>query len=287
MAWWTITAVVQPRNTAGREQLPIGAGYTGSLPKRARISRPTSRIRGTTLMAGPTEQEWIDDTLQKYGPMENAVYPSADEHAKWQGRLPERLLRFWQDHGWGSLSKGQYWVCNPDQLRPVIEELFTDDPEFDLDDMIPFGYNAIGMIDVYFGAGRTMTINLPFGSVTWRDQSTNSATGKPNSEFMVIFRRIRSGAHILDWNDERGTPIFPWALENLGELTSGEIYGFIPAYAMGQRFPVENLQKVPLVEHLVFLASLQRPTLYDYVRPEGGQGGFGTLVPRRLVGPQD
>lgn len=50
--------------------------------------------------------------------------------------------------------------------------------------------------------------------------------------------------------------------------------------------PVENLQIVPLVGHLVLLASLKPPTLYDYERPDGGQSGFGTLVPKRVVGPQ-
>ena len=34
------------------------------------------------------------------------------------------------------------------------------------------------------------------------------------------------------------------------------------------------------------LASLSPPTLYDYVAPEGEQGGFGALVPVRKVGAQ-
>ncbi|MFP7675741.1 GAD-like domain-containing protein [Marivita sp. S0852] len=238
-------------------------------------------------MAAPTEQEWIDDTLQKYGPITDASYPSELELTKWQERLPDRLLQFWREYGWGAFSEGQFWTCNPEQLHAVIEEVFTGDPEFHPSDLIPIGYNALGMIVVYLGDGRTMTVDLPFGTVIWRDQSINSATGKPNSEFMVIFRKIRSGAHRLDWTDEDGTQIFPWALKNLGPLARGEIYGFVPAYSMAQRYPVENLQKLPIVEHLVFLASLQKPTLYDYEKPETGEGGFGTLVPKRLVGPQE
>lgn len=233
----------------------------------------------------PTDDDFYNDTIKKYGPIAHSVLATSASIEKWRSDFPELLLKWWAEEGWGSLSNGQYWLCDPDQLRPVMEEVFEGDPEYTPDDLIPFGYNALGMIDVFMGQGRTMTINLPFGSIRWRDQSLNTR-GERNSEFQVLIRRIRSGAHRLDWNDENGIQIFPWVLKNLGPLAPGEIYGFVPAYSMTQRYPVENLQKQPLVEHLVFLASLQKPTLYDYEKPEGGQGGFGTLVPRRTVGSQ-
>lgn len=234
-----------------------------------------------------TDEDWYDDLVKKYGTPSHATRPTDGDLQKWQGILPDLLLRYWREQGWGGLAKGQYWVCNPDLLRPVIEELFTGDPDIAPDDMIPIGYNALGRIDVYFGKGRTMTVDLPFGTVRWRDESINSYTKEPSSEFDVIYGRIASGAHRIDRRDEYGEKLFPKALKRLGELSTGTIYGFVPAYLMGGALKVENLQTLPIVEHLVFLASVQMPTLYDYDKPEDGEDGFGALKPRRLVGPQE
>ncbi|WP_288947778.1 GAD-like domain-containing protein [uncultured Paracoccus sp.] len=230
-----------------------------------------------------TDLDAYNDLVQSFGPPAHRRFPAEEQLAHWRPRVPELLLRYWAEEGWGSLSKGQYWVCDPDYLRPVLEEVFAGDPEYNVDDLIPFGYNALGMIDAAMGEGRSMTIDLGFGTVTWRGPQAEF----PQSEFMgVYYSRISTGAHRLDWNDEDGIPLFPWALENLGELAPGEIYGFVPAYSASGDYPVRNLQKLPLIEHLVMLASLSPPTLYDYVQPEGEQGGFGTLVPIRKVGQQ-
>ncbi|MDQ7774931.1 MAG: GAD-like domain-containing protein [Paracoccus aminovorans] len=232
-----------------------------------------------------TDIDAYDDLVQSFGPPAHQSFPTAEQLAFWRPRLPDLLLRYWAEEGWGSLSKGQYWVCDPDYLRPILEEVFAGDPDYHADDLVPFGYNALGMIDVFMGQGRTMSIDLMFGTVTWRDQS-GGPDEKETPDFMPIYFRISDGAHHLDWNDEDMIPLFPWALENLGELQPGEIYGFVPAYSASGDYPVRNLQRLPLIEHLVMLANLSAPTLYDYVQPEGGQGGFGTLVPIRKVGQQ-
>lgn len=80
--------------------------------------------------------------------------------------------------------------------------------------------------------------------------------------------------------------MMPQALETLGSLTWGQIYGFAPALSLGGRNILKNLQKMPLVEHLVFLASMELPTYYDYTPPDEGESGFGTVTPRRTIGPQ-
>lgn len=52
-----------------------------------------------------------------------------------------------------------------------MEQVFAGDPKYSTDDLILFGYNALGMIDVFMGRSSTMTVNLVFGTVIWRDQS--------------------------------------------------------------------------------------------------------------------
>lgn len=236
-------------------------------------------------MATYTDQDWYDALARKYGQPAHPHFPSQTDLAKWQEKLPDSLLNYWEQFGWGGFSDGQYWLCNPSLLMPVIEEVFTGDPDFFPEDLTPFGYNAFGVIDIFIGRGRTMTLDLPFGTVTWRDQSINTHTGEKNSDFLLVYRRFNSAARRLDWDDEEGAPLFPQARESLGTLGKRQMYGFVPAVVAGGANRVENLQIVPLVEHLVFLAEIKTPTLYDYLPSD--DDGIGTLVPRRLVGPQN
>ncbi|MDO5623035.1 MAG: GAD-like domain-containing protein [Paracoccus sp. (in: a-proteobacteria)] len=233
-------------------------------------------------MTAYTEQDFYDWLVEKRAPPAHPTFPTEQQLAKWRGRLPDLLLRWWQEQGWGSLSKGQYWVCDPDYLRPVLEQVFTGDPEYHVDDLIPFGYNALGMIDIFMGDEWIMTVDLMFGTVTSRGPSEKY----PETDFIKIYGRINDGAHRLEWKDEDMIPLFPWALENLGELDPGEVYGFIPAYTYGGPYPVRNLHRLPVIEHLVMLAQLSPPMIYDYVKPADGEGGFGNLIPRRPAGPQ-
>ena len=237
-------------------------------------------------MTDYTDLDWYDDLVAEFGPVTAPRFPTEKDLQKWRGRLPDLLLRFWQEQGWGGNHDGKYWVCNPDVLRPVIDEVFAGDPEFEPSDLIPIGYNAFGVIDIFMGRGRTMSLDLPYAISSWRDDSFNTYTGKPESDFSCLYSRISLGAFRIDRNAETGAPMFPWAVEKLGPLGPNEIYGLVPAYAMTQRIPLENLRKLPVVEHLVFLAGLQAPTLYQYSLPTGDQGGFGSLTPLRRLGPQ-
>lgn len=50
--------------------------------------------------------------------------------------------------------------------------------------------------------------------------------------------------------------LFAPALNQLGPLGNDEMYGFVPALALGAPSDLQHLQKVKAVEHLVFLAQL-------------------------------
>ncbi|RMU47703.1 hypothetical protein ALP27_05220 [Pseudomonas savastanoi pv. glycinea] len=59
---------------------------------------------------------------------------------------------------------------------------------------------------------------------------------------------------------------FEPALKNLGQLQSDEMYGFVPALALGGPVELKNLQKVKTTEHLMFLSQLS--PLQDWGFPD-------------------
>ncbi|WP_229381237.1 DUF1851 domain-containing protein [Shewanella psychropiezotolerans] len=56
-------------------------------------------------------------------------------------------------------------------------------------------------------------------------------------------------------------PLFERAMALLGPLEADEMYGFVPALAIGGAPKLENLQKVKVIEHLTFLADLGEKTV--------------------------
>ncbi|EGH08166.1 hypothetical protein PSYMP_05689, partial [Pseudomonas amygdali pv. morsprunorum str. M302280] len=54
--------------------------------------------------------------------------------------------------------------------------------------------------------------------------------------------------------------------QKLGPLKSDEMYGFVPALALGGPMELEKLQKVKTIEHLTFLSQLS--PLQDWGFPD-------------------
>ena len=58
--------------------------------------------------------------------------------------------------------------------------------------------------------------------------------------------------------------MFNSALKTLGPLQPDEMYGFVPALALGGPSDLEHLQKVKTIEHLTFLSQLGPLTNWDF-----------------------
>jgi hypothetical protein len=67
--------------------------------------------------------------------------------------------------------------------------------------------------------------------------------------------RVFFGSLWRDTNDVEG--LFAPALKQLGRLAHDEMYGFVPALALGGAPTLANLKKVKAVEHLVILAQIE------------------------------
>ena len=240
-----------------------------------------------------TEDEWYQLLLLKReGPM-NVQYPSQEDVESFGGRLPSLLLRFWQEQGWSSWGNGKFWVCDPHLLAPIVETVFEDDPDYVPDQLTPFGYDAFGHTFIWIGSYRILRLHWLYNSVTEQVlPNWNNHSNVPVSENEAIIgfldaEMVTGYGLRIAWADIDGEDMLPTAISRLGVLAPGEIYGFVPALSMGGVNRVENLQRLPIVEHMMFLANVQRPMLHRYhPPPEIGQG-FGEIEIVRPIGRQE
>ncbi|WP_337270458.1 GAD-like domain-containing protein [Oryzifoliimicrobium ureilyticus] len=220
----------------------------------------------------------FSDIVDVIGPLDYAQRVSDEEIERYRGRLPDGLLRFWRDHGRGALLKGYVWVC---------------DPEYRAEDFDVYMYEHDGSISAWSSKLHRCRIDLTgFESDVAIDgpDPLMDGDGNPMSDDLAVAQSIRTKGFTMSRNmDEQYSEydLFSSASNRLGLLKPGEIFGFVPARQMGGEGYPEDMQKVKVIEHLLFQAELTRPTLIEWQRdPNNPANPLRRPVPVRELGPQ-
>jgi hypothetical protein len=184
--------------------------------------------------------------LEKMGPAFDRQYVPHSTIDRYKGKLPDQLLTYWKEYGWCGYADGLFWTVNPQDYEPVLEAWIGDTPFMGKDSYHIIARGAFG--DLYLWGektGHTLTISplislaiphsLPIASMDKQTQWFFGNCGREENDFEDYFAS---------------------ALKKYGKLTAKEMYGFVPAMAMGGSGEFDQLQKVSAIEHLVFLAQL-------------------------------
>jgi len=167
---------------------------------------------------------------------------------RFRGKLPEQLLANWEDHGWCGYADGLFWTVDPQEYEPVLEAWIGDSSFMEKDAYHIIARGAFG--ELYFWGERTCDSLKVFapGSYCFPRESAFQ-NGDMERGLQVFFsKRNREENDFAD--------LFVSASEKLGPLKHDEMYGFVPALALGGPSELSHLQKVKAVEHLVLLAQL-------------------------------
>jgi len=191
---------------------------------------------------------------------------------KFKGKLPDQLLTYWRQYGWSGYDKGLFWLVDPDEYEPVLEAWIGDTPLMEQDAYYVVARSAFGRVFLWgTKSGQSLDINGPWGMMFPRDNSARIAAGKADQlvRNFLAFQEMEN----LDEADHLKKPLFDRALAKLGPLAPDEMYGFVPALALGGKADLKNLQKVKAVEHLVMLAQLgDRQIMRDIVKDAKAAG---------------
>ena len=197
--------------------------------------------------------ENFDLFLEDCGPAfgKQAVPPLSID--RYRGKLPDQLLTYWQEYGWCGYADGLFWTVNPQEYEPVVEAWLGDTPLMEQDAYHIIARGAFGAL-YFWGeqSGHSLKIFAPGAYAIPKSPSVASL-----DRAMQLFFGIRDRKE-NDFDD-----LFAPALKKLGQLKSNEMYGFVPALALGGPSTLEHLQKVKAVEHLMLLAQLEPLRVMD------------------------
>ncbi|EPM67571.1 hypothetical protein A584_21103 [Pseudomonas syringae pv. theae ICMP 3923] len=196
--------------------------------------------------------------LKKFGPAVKRQQVPATSIDRYTKKLPEQLLKYWEDFGWCGYAKGLFWTVDPQDYDDLLKNSLAGIKAFSSDNYHVIARSAFGELYVW---GEKSGYSLSITSYMSRYSTRNSTfTGSKSDLGVKVF--------FLSMNPEaiNVADLFEPALEKLGELDSDEMYGFVPAIALGGSMELKNLQKVKVFEHLEFLSQLS--PLQDWGFPD-------------------
>jgi hypothetical protein len=207
-----------------------------------------------------------------FGPAIQTTAVAARTIEKFRGKLPDKLLRYWREHGWSGYGKGLFWLVDPDEYEPALEAWIGDTPLMERDAYFVIARSAFGELFLWgTKSGGGMTVKSLWGMIFPRDSSELVAQGK--SDRLVESFIVGMDKAALDQKDDFDKPLFERAIQALGPLAADEMYGFEPALVLGGKADFKNLRKMKSVSHLVLLAQLgERKIMRDIVKDAKAQG---------------
>ena len=186
--------------------------------------------------------------LKKMGPAFARRDVPASSIERYRGKLPDQLLAYWQEHGWSGYADGLFWTVDPQEYEPVLEAWIGTTPFMEQDALHIIARSAFG--GLYFWGARTGYALKLFAPGAYVLPMNDTPSGESLDQQVQMFFGYTKRAP-NDFDD-----LFAPALKKLGHLGHDEMYGFVPALALGGPADLAHLEKVSAVAHLVILAQL-------------------------------
>lgn len=142
---------------------------------------------------------------------------------KYKNLVPKEIIELWKKYGFGTFMQGYFKSVNPEEYIDILKEC----SQRYRDSVVLF---STGMGDLVLWAdGYVRLLNFRYGVLK---------TVMPN--FLYFFKSLDSERFrdaYLKWKP------YPEAVENLGELSYEDCFGYTPLLGLGGAERVENLKK--------------------------------------------
>ncbi|MDQ0206983.1 T6SS immunity protein Tdi1 domain-containing protein [Alkalicoccobacillus murimartini] len=165
----------------------------------------------------------------------------------YKGKLPDQILDFWENYGFGTLLNGYLKVINPGSYDEVLKDTFLRS-----EGAIPIFTTAMG--DVLYWSSLDDANKTYLGLLNYRKGTSSVITTKINLFFRFIEEEEKDFLEPdMDWLP------YPEAVERDGPPAYDECFGYVPLLGLGGVEKVENLKKVKIVEHIYIIKELMGP----------------------------
>ncbi|MDR0777426.1 MAG: DUF1851 domain-containing protein [Azonexus sp.] len=185
---------------------------------------------------------------------------------KFRGKLPDKLLEYWQEYGWCGYGKGLLWTVDPDEWEDELDAWIGDTDFMEQDAYYVIARSAFGKL-ILWGerTGQSLKVVTPYGMIYPAfDEDEFRKRGADRSVQLFFAATSKESYDETDINEK---PLFERALKKLGPLEHDTMYGFVPVLALGGEPNLENLQKLDAHVHLDILSQVtERQVMRDIAK---------------------
>ncbi|MBO9551113.1 GAD-like domain-containing protein [Pseudomonas sp.] len=175
---------------------------------------------------------------------------------RYKGKLPDKLLQYWMEHGWCGYGDGIFWTVNPQEYEGVIASLIAGTPLENKDKYHIIARGAFG--DLYLLGEKTgFSVKILAHISRYRGSNYELTATDMDREVQSFFLSKEKAS--VDFDD-----MFESAKKKLGVLKHDEMYGFVPALTFGGPCELSHLEKVKTMEHLMLLSQICPLTPYSF-----------------------
>lgn len=174
----------------------------------------------------------------------------------YRDRIPDSLDYLWRKAGVSNWAGNSFQLVDPATYAGLIDDLLAGNRFIARDEVVPYGLTAFGrmslwhrrfgLINVDFPDARICYMDKPEAELDWQRQQYAILAGMPGKVVGDFYNLLEP------------------SLRKFGPIAEGEMYGFVPALAMGGSEDIEHLQKLRAPEHLSLLSQLSPPRTYFY-----------------------
>ncbi|RAU46405.1 MULTISPECIES: GAD-like domain-containing protein [unclassified Pseudomonas] len=167
---------------------------------------------------------------------------------RYASRLPSQLLEYWEKYGWCGYVDGLFWTVDPQEYENLVDAWVSAIPELAHEKLHVIARSAFG--DLYLWGEKKGHCLTVFSLTARYSLRTSKLIGvHMDLGVQAFFSFVKKNHH--DFCD-----IFYPLLAKLGKLKTDEMYGLVPALALGGSTSLENFEKLKTIEHLTFLSQL-------------------------------
>jgi hypothetical protein len=180
---------------------------------------------------------------------------------KFRGKLPDKLLEYWQQYGWCGYANGLLWTVDPDEWEGELESWIGDTSFMEQDSFYVIARSAFGEL-VLWGTktGQSLKVVPIYGGIFPAFDIEKFQRRGPDKALQLFFGS--ASRDVYDLNDDNKCSLFDQALAKLGPLDHGTMYGFVPALALDGRVSVDRLQKLDAHVHLDILSQVTERQIF-------------------------
>jgi len=204
--------------------------------------------------------------LTKFGEPKGGERAPSSMLQAYRGRLPDSLLQFWEQYGFGVWLDGYFQFCNPDAYHEVVRAILGNDSQLKGNRSHVIGFSAFGHLLIWNEDYRIIRIDTLYHTVLCRELFRPKTDINDDVTIGVVVAMADDGAD--DPPDQDGKPLFKRVRKACGPLNYGQIYAPRLHPALGGSIVVESFRPVSAFEALLIAAQTGPFVLHDSSTPQ-------------------